>query len=144
MDYFLQAMSAPVLTVVPSAKWGILLVLFFSTSALAVDPDRRISQYGHSVWRVQDGAVVPGSQITQTKDGYMWLGTVDGLVRFDGVRFERWQAPNGEKIPGRSFTALLGSRDGSLWIGTTGGLSRLKDGHLRNYKMRLIRGASTP
>src|SRR5262249_52266037 len=68
-----------------------------------------------------------------TTDGYIWLGTSEGLMRFDGVRFVRWEPPKGQSVPGRAFTALLGSRDGSLWIGTTGGLCCLKDGQLRIY-----------
>src|SRR4029077_390790 len=80
-----------------------------------------------------DGAVAPGGSIAQTTDGYLWLGTSGSLMRFDGVRFTRWQLPEGHRLPGRSVTYLLGTRDGSLWIGTTGGLSRLKDGQLKVY-----------
>lgn len=111
----------------------LLLIFSLSTRSWALDPYRKISQYGHTAWRIQDGAILPGSPITQTTDGYIWLGTSEGLVRFDGVRFVRWQPPKGQSVPGRSFNALLGARDGSLWIGTTGGLSCLKDGQLRIY-----------
>src|SRR5262249_40812065 len=69
----------------------------------------------------------------QTADGYVWIATSDGLVRFDGVKFTPWSPPPGESLPPGGFSALLGARDGSLWIGTSAGLSRLKDGHLFNY-----------
>jgi ligand-binding sensor domain-containing protein len=101
--------------------------------ALALDPDRRISQYGHAVWRIQDGAIAPGTAIAQTTDGFLWVGTAQGLMRFEGVRFIPWQPPQGQNLPGTHFSALLGSRDGSLWIGTTRGLARWKDGQLRTY-----------
>jgi ligand-binding sensor domain-containing protein len=101
--------------------------------SLAIDPDRRISQYGHTVWRIQDGAISPGTTIAQTTDGFLWVGTAQGLMRFDGVRFMPWQPPQGQNLPGTHFSALLGSRDGSLWIGTTRGLARWKDGQLRTY-----------
>src|ERR1700723_4779086 len=83
--------------------------------ALAVDPDRRISQYGHTVSRIQDGAISPPTNIAQTPDGFLWVGTAQGLMRFDGVRFMPWQPPQGQNLPGTHFSALLGSRDGSLW-----------------------------
>ncbi len=101
--------------------------------ALALDPDRRISQYGHTVWRIQDGAISPPTNIAQTTDGFLWVATAQGLLRFDGVRFVPWQPPQGQNLPGTHFSALLGSRDGSLWIGTTRGLARWKDGQLRTY-----------
>jgi signal transduction histidine kinase/ligand-binding sensor domain-containing protein len=110
-----------------------LLMLSAVCSTSALDPSRRISQYGHTAWRVQDGAVAPAGAITQTTDGYIWLGTSAGLMRFDGVRFVPWSAPKGSSLPDRRFTALLGARDGSLWIGMTHGLSRWKDGQLQNY-----------
>ena len=101
--------------------------------AVALDPDRRISQYGHTVWRIQDGAISPPTNIAQTTDGFLWITTAQGLMRFDGVRFMPWQPPHGQNLPGTHFTAVLGSRDGSLWIGTTRGLARWKDGQLRTY-----------
>jgi PAS domain S-box-containing protein len=109
------------------------LLLVALPHALALDPDRRISQYGHTVWRIQDGAISPPTNIAQTTDGFLWITTAQGLMRFDGVRFMPWQPPQGQNLPGTHFSALLGSRDGSLWIGTTTGLARWKDGQLRTY-----------
>ena len=100
---------------------------------LALDPDRRISQYGHTVWRIQDGVISPPTSIAQTTDGFLWITTAQGLMRFDGVRFVPWQPPQGQHLPGTHFSAIFGSRDGSLWIGTTRGLARWKDGQLRTY-----------
>jgi len=109
------------------------LLLVALPRALALDPDRRISQYGHTVWRIQDGAISPPTNIAQTTDGFLWITTAQGLMRFDGVRFMPWQPPQGQNLPGTHFSAVLGSRDGSLWIGTTRGLARWKDGQLRTY-----------
>ena len=69
----------------------LLLLLFLENSVWAVDPTRHISQYAHTAWRVQDG-VFGGAPwaITQTTDGYLWIGTRTGLLRFDGVRFVPW------------------------------------------------------
>src|SRR5580698_4927077 len=67
--------------------------------ALALDPDRRISQYGHTVWRIQDGAISPPTNIAQTTDGFLWITTAQGLLRFDGVRFMPWQPPHGQNLP---------------------------------------------
>src|SRR4051794_1783050 len=69
-----------------------VLLWLSASSVYGLDPDRRISQYGHTAWRVQDGAIAPAGAITQTIDGYIWLGTSAGLMRFDGVRFVPWSA----------------------------------------------------
>jgi len=111
----------------------VTLSLLALPPALALDPDRRISQYGHTVWRIQDGAISPPTNIAQTTDGFLWITTAQGLMRFDGVRFMPWQPPQGQNLPGTHFSAVFGSRDGSLWIGTTRGLARWKDGQLRTF-----------
>ncbi len=111
-------------------------VLFFFTRrpAAALDPSRQISQYGHTAWRIEEG-VFPGAPnvMAQTSDGYIWIGTQAGLVRFDGVRFVSWRPPEGKELPSSRITSLLGGRDGSLWIGTSAGLARWKNGILTNY-----------
>jgi PAS domain S-box-containing protein len=109
------------------------LLLLALPRALALDPDRRISQYGHTVWRIQDGAISPPTNIAQTTDGFLWITTAQGMIRFDGVRFMPWRPPQGQNLPGTHFSAVFGSRDGSLWIGTTRGLARWKDGQLRTF-----------
>lgn len=87
------------------------------------------------MWRIQDG-FLPGIpvDIAQTKDGYLWIGTEGGLLRFDGVRFVPWVPPNGQHLPDFQILSLLSASDGSLWIGTAKGLARWKDGQLTFYK----------
>ena len=99
--------------------------VIFCSSAMALAPDRRISQYAHTAWRIQDGFFSGTPQtITQTADGYLWIGTEAGLVRFDGISFVPWTSPNGKALPSSRIHALLGTSDGSLWIGTSRGLAR--------------------
>jgi ligand-binding sensor domain-containing protein len=97
----------------------------------ALDSSRKISQYGHSVWRIQEG-YLPGAPnaVAQTADGYIWVGTNLGLLRFDGVRFVPFVAPEGSHLPDTYIIALYGAKDGSLWIGTVRGLARWKNGQL--------------
>ncbi len=111
----------------------VLLYLAVS-SALAVDPGKHISQYAHSAWRIQD-RVFNGSPIViaQTTDGYLWIGTNIGLVRFDGVRFAPWNPPAGKRLLDPRIFSLLGAHDGSLWIGTGYSVSRWRDGELVDY-----------
>ena len=113
---------------------SLLLFLFAVSSVWAVDPSRHITQYAHTAWRIQDG-VFSGAPntITQTADGYLWIGTQAGLLRFDGVRFVPWTSPDGKHLPSSSVVSLLGARDGGLWIGMEGGLSHWDNRDLTNY-----------
>src|ERR1700688_2894740 len=86
-----------------------LFLLLATSSAWSLDPDRHISQYGHTAWRIQDGFFGGTARsITQTTDGYIWIGTKAGLFRFDGVRFVSWSSQEGELLPSTFITALLG------------------------------------
>lgn len=112
----------------------ILLALKCPVFSSAAEPEKRISQLSHTVWRLQDGVFdgVPNA-IAQTRDGYLWIGTSNGLTRFDGMRFVRWTPPTGVRFPNLNVISLLGSGDGSLWVGLASGFARLKDGRATAY-----------
>lgn len=112
----------------------VALLLIFCTRASALDPSFDASQYGYKSWKVRDG-FIPGrvAAITQTRDGYLWLGTVTGLFRFDGVRTVPFKAASNQQLPNEDIRALLGARDGSLWIGAYSGLVSWKDGRLTRH-----------
>ena len=106
--------------------------LICGRTAFALDPSLDISQYAHTAWTVRDGFSLGNIYaITQTPDGYLWLGTELGLVRFDGIRSVLWQPPAGQHLPNRTVYRLLAARDGTLWIGTFGGFVTLSGGKLR-------------
>ncbi len=86
--------------------------------------------YSHDVWQVENGLPQDAVQaITQTKDGYLWLGTEQGLVRFDGARFTVFNRKNTPALKNSYTRALYADPDGTLWIGmASGGLIRLRDG----------------
>ena len=110
------------------------LLLAWCPSAFALNPSLDVSQYAHTSWKIRDG--FPKGQVTsiaQTPDGYLWLGTEFGLVRFDGVRNIPWQPPANQQLPSSFIMSLLTTRDGTLWIGTSKGLASWKDGKLTEY-----------
>jgi ligand-binding sensor domain-containing protein len=112
--------------------WACLLA--WCPHAVALDPALDVSQYAHTAWKVRDGFTKGAIYaIAQTPDGYLWLGTQSGLVRFDGVRAIPWQPPAGEQLPSNQIDNLLIARDGTLWIATWKGLASWKDGKLTQY-----------
>jgi len=119
--------------------WLILAgLLLFITSAPALDPHKAITQYIHTVWGADNGLPSGNSMVmAQTGDGYLWIGTFNGLFRFDGVAltfFDQQTAPGMKQTAGIGVKALCAGKDGSLWIGTNGrGLAHLKNGIFTIY-----------
>jgi ligand-binding sensor domain-containing protein len=102
--------------------------------ASALNPSLDINQYAHKAWTVREGFFTGALHpIAQTPDGYLWLGTEFGLLRFDGVRPTAWEPPAGQPLPNSRIRTLLVARDGRLWIGTDAGLASWKDGKLTHY-----------
>jgi len=107
----------------------LLVIVMQSLRSSALDSHQFISQYSHTSWRVQDGVFLAGvSNVVQTKDGYLWVGTRNGLFRFDGVRFVPWEQISESKEIVRDVYVLHAAEDGSLWIGYATRLIRWKDG----------------
>ena len=107
--------------------------LILQNNRLGSRSSLRITQYAHTPWRIQDG-IFSGepTAIAQTTDGYLWIGTTNGLMRFDGVRFSSWISSDGQPFS-NSVYSLLADRDGSLWIGTGHGIVNLKGGVLNKF-----------
>jgi signal transduction histidine kinase/ligand-binding sensor domain-containing protein len=84
----------------------------------------------YDIWQVEDGWVPNSvSSVLQSRDGYLWLGTYHGLVRFDGVRFTLFDSTHTQGLQTSRITALHEDTDGILWIGhETGELTRMADG----------------
>src|ERR1017187_679316 len=91
-------------------------------------------RFGVDFWREAEGfAQSRVRAIVQTRDGYIWLGTDGGLVRFNGERFTEFTVQSGD-LRDNEVWALQEDEAGSLWIGTYGGgLTRLKDGRFRSF-----------
>jgi ligand-binding sensor domain-containing protein/signal transduction histidine kinase len=106
-----------------------LLLLGGSETAFALDSRRDLSQFSHEVWLTENG--LPQNtvhSIAQTRDGYIWIGTEEGLARFDGVRFAVFDKQNTPQLKSNYIRTLLADRHGALWIGTAEGLVRMLDG----------------
>src|SRR5215471_13025661 len=97
------------------------MLMAWCPCAFALNPSLDVSQYAHTSWKIRDGfskGIIYA--IAQTPDGYLWLGTEFGLLRFDGVRTVPWQLSD-QHLPSDDIRNLIGARDGTLWIGTDKG-----------------------
>jgi signal transduction histidine kinase/ligand-binding sensor domain-containing protein len=114
-----------------------ICVFFLSsvTTAFAINPDRDIHQFAHRSWGEREGYPGQPTAMAQTADGFLWLGTTDGLFRFDGIHFERYVAGSGDQLPAHGpATGLLAVPDGSLWIAYSGvGIKVLRNGNVKSY-----------
>jgi signal transduction histidine kinase/ligand-binding sensor domain-containing protein/CheY-like chemotaxis protein len=105
-----------------------LAALLAATPVRALDPARPLPLYSLDVWR--DGLPQYTVQaLAQTPDGYLWFGTFEGLVRFNGLQFEVFDPQNTPALRVARIRALCVDRAGTLWIGTSGGgVVRYRDG----------------
>lgn len=117
-------------TAIPRIFGLFLAALLAPHSAAATPPPLRLSQFVHSRWLQSDGAPLAIYSMAQTPDGLLWLGTGEGLVRFDGASFDRVRTLGGQAIPEGPVNAVATDAKGALWIGFTGerGIGIL-DGH---------------
>jgi ligand-binding sensor domain-containing protein len=114
-----------------------VICLFVCVSGYAQPWKRTIQQFQHTTWGPKDGAPSPITALAQTPEGYLWLGGPDGLYRFDGVVFERYQPQSGGPFPAGAVSSLLALLNGDLWIGfRSGGISLLRNRHATNYTAR--------
>jgi len=74
------------------------------------------------VWHSEEGLPQNSIQaLLQTKDGYLWIGTQEGLVRFNGIEFKVFNKSTTDAIRHNDVRELYQDREGVLWIGTFGG-----------------------
>jgi ligand-binding sensor domain-containing protein/serine/threonine protein kinase len=114
---------------------ALLLIALQSSVALALDPNKSITQYAHEVWQDE----LPQNTILtikQTRNGYIWFGTYEGLVRFDGIRFTVFDKRSTKEIENNAVFVVYEDSKGTLWIGTNGGLNCLKDGKFSIYRTK--------
>jgi signal transduction histidine kinase/ligand-binding sensor domain-containing protein len=105
------------------------LLLGCGLSGLALEPSTPLANYGRQSWGMENGLPQNTVQsLVQTRNGFIWLGTEVGLVRFDGNSFAVFDKNSTPALPDNDVRCLLAASDGSLWIGTSEGLARWKDG----------------
>lgn len=115
-----------------------LLYIVTCTRLFGLDPQKNFSQYVHTQWTVNDG--LPQDTIKaiyQTKDGFIWLGTEEGIVRFDGFNFKVYNTDNISQFKSNNIIVLKEDSSGNLWIGTySGGLVKFRNGQFTVYTTR--------
>ena len=114
--------------------------LFFATvctASFAFKSDLTITQFAHAAWGADQGAPPRILAITQAADDALWIGSAEGLFRFDGLTFERYQAQSEPPLPSGPVVSLLARPNGDLWIGFySGEISLLRNGLAVNYGKR--------
>src|SRR5580698_7963713 len=114
----------------------LMLVIGECCRLAALNPSKALTQYSISHWTQEQG--LPQNTIgaiAQTADGYLWLGTDEGLARFDGYEFVVFSRDTG-KLPSNSILALVAGPDGALWIGTPSGLTEYRNRTFRTYTQK--------
>ncbi len=116
----------------------LLTSIFFCPhdSAYGADLPLVVNEYSLKSWGPQEGLPSGGVwAVTQDTEGFLWLGTDNGPLRFDGTRFRPWSFISSSPLPDSPVRAIRASHDGSLWFGfgKTGGVTRLKNGDVKTY-----------
>ena len=117
-----------------------LLAVWLLSGVLAgwgLQPTTPLADYARQSWVMENGLPQDTVQaLAQTRDGFVWLGTEAGLVRFDGSSFAVFDRNSTPALPSGDVRCLLETGDGALWVGTSDGLARWKDGVVTAFGAR--------
>jgi ligand-binding sensor domain-containing protein/signal transduction histidine kinase len=112
----------------------VVTLVFPFLAAHALERTTPLANLNRQGWVMENGLPQNTVQaLAQTADGFLWIGTEVGLVRFDGSGFAVFDQHSRPALPGSDIRCLLAAKDGSLWIGTSDGLARLKDGAVTTF-----------
>src|SRR5271168_346905 len=132
--------ARPAMASVPLLAARGLLTLVLGTCALpqnarpADSLNPSLFQLRHTSWTERDGAPPQINDIAQAPDGSLWLGSGEGLYRFDGFTFERVSSVDGDSPAPTEIISLLATSNGDLWIGTSiNGAILLRNGEVRRF-----------
>src|SRR3954454_22201709 len=122
----------------PGAAFAAVLLcaaLLYSPSIHAVDLRDVLTDYTATTWSRKDGLIGPVWAFAQDANGFLWIGTDSGLVRFDGVRFISWEDLGGPTLPRLPIRALYIAPAGTLWVGFggSGGVARIDNRSVTTY-----------
>jgi signal transduction histidine kinase len=112
------------------------LAALFALPLAALDPSKSLTQYAHRVWGNEEGLFQPTVfSIAQTSDGFLWLGTEDSLIRFDGIHFRNFERDGFPLFDHALIHNLETDAQGNLWIASLGaGVAKLgRNGSLVRY-----------
>ena len=112
----------------------VVCLLVFNLLVLALDPGQDIAGFGHETWQTENG--LPQNTVhslIQTRDGFLWLATEEGLARFDGFNFAVFDKQNTPQFKSNYVHSLVQDRQGALWISTAAGLLQLLNGVFTSY-----------
>ena len=116
-----------------------LALVAAAPSARALDPHKTLAQYVSHQWRQSDDGLPANyvAAMAQTRDGYVWLATQEGLVRFDGARFVVFAKGSVPAFGSNDLKALVEDANGALWIGTRGaGVVRYENGQFTPFRTK--------
>ncbi|WP_299344059.1 sensor histidine kinase [uncultured Pseudoxanthomonas sp.] len=103
-------------------QWAVIVLLsvVWTSQSFAQKTDS-LPGYHRTLWRTNEGAPIEVRGIVPAADGFLWVGSYTGLYRFDGSRFERFEAPWGQALPSNAITAMTGEAPDVLWLAASGG-----------------------
>lgn len=113
------------------------LTLILAKAAWAEPSPRTIDQFQHTRWTPREGAPWGVNEITQSPDGFIWLASPEGLIRFDGVKFDTFTPPGYDPATAPSLLSVLATRSGEVWVGLSafGGVAAFRDGRMVSMAM---------
>ena len=105
-----------------------------AVTSFALNPERKADSYTIHGWFTEHG--LPSNKIraiAQSRDGYIWLATAQGIARFDGSHFTAFTGSTNPELRGGGFFAVLETLDGTLWFGGDNGLFRWRNGYFDRF-----------
>ena len=112
----------------------LLCLVCCAQTSYALNPAKMLSQYKRVTFNTENGLSLNYVQsILQTRDGYLWLGTQEGLIRYNGASFKIYETANTPTLKSNYISTILEDSQGRLWVGTLKGLHLYQNGEFKVY-----------